>query len=298
MATATSRDGTRIGFERTGAGPALVLVDAAGGFRGFGPMGPLAERLADGFTVVTYDRRGRGESGDTPPYAVEREVEDLAAVIEAAGEPAFVHGFSSGAALGLLGAAAGLPITMLSLLEPPITLDRPSREDGAGGDADGSHEEEPQGSGPEGGGSHEEESHGSGPRKDGAQGEGDLAAEIDELVASGRRADAVEHFHRSIGVPDEIVAGLRQAPFFPALEGIAHTLAYDSRMTSAVSAATLRSVTVPTLVINSSSSDERLRGWAADVAAALPRGRHLTLPGEWHGVSEKVLAPALAGFFA
>ncbi|GAA2996418.1 alpha/beta fold hydrolase [Streptosporangium longisporum] len=261
MATATSRDGTRIGFERAGAGPALVLVDAAGGFRGFGPMGPLAERLADRFTVVTYDRRGRGESGDTPPYAVEREVEDLAAVIEAAGEPAFVHGFSSGAALGLLGAAAGLPIAMLSLLEPPITLDRPSREDGA-------------------------------------QREGDLAAEIDELVASGRRADAVEHFHRSIGVPDEIVAGLRQAPFFPALEGIAHTLAYDSRMTSAVSAATLRSVTVPTLVINSSSSDERLRGWAADVAAALPRGRHLTLPGEWHGVPEKVLAPALAGFFA
>nr|BFE85932.1 hypothetical protein GCM10020093_085330 [Planobispora longispora] len=134
-------------------------------------MGSLAERLADRFTAVTYDRRGRGESGDTPPYAVEREIEDLAAVIEASGGRAFVHGFSSGAVLGLLGAAAGLPISMLSLLEPPIILDQPPQDD-----------------------------------------EGDLAAEIDELVAAGRRADAVEHFHRSIGVPEEITAGMRQAP--------------------------------------------------------------------------------------
>ncbi|MGC5009187.1 alpha/beta fold hydrolase [Streptosporangium sp. DT93] len=290
MATATSRDGTRIGFERVGEGPTLVLVDAAGGFRGFGPMGPLAEHLADRFTVVTYDRRGRGESGDTPPYAVEREVEDLAAVIGATGGPAFVHGFSSGAALALLGAAAGLPIAMLSLLEPPVTLDRPAGEDEARADT-------PRGDAPEDDGARHEGPEGNAPG-DGSREDGDLAAEIDALVAAGRRADAVEHFHRSIGVPAEIVAGLRQAPFFPALEGIAHTLAYDSRMTSAVSAATLRSVAVPALVINSSSSDDRLRGWAADVAAVLPRGRHLTLPGEWHGVSEKVLAPALAGFLA
>nr|WP_203890682.1 alpha/beta hydrolase [Planobispora longispora] len=252
----TSRDGTRIAFEKAGAGPVLVLVDAAGGFRGFGPMGSLAERLADRFTAVTYDRRGRGESGDTPPYAVEREIEDLAAVIEASGGRAFVHGFSSGAVLGLLGAAAGLPISMLSLLEPPIILDQPPQDD-----------------------------------------EGDLAAEIDELVAAGRRADAVEHFHRSIGVPEEITAGMRQAPFFPMLEGIAHTLAYDSRITPAVSRDTLRSVTVPALVVNSESSDDRLRGWAEGVAAALPRGRHLALKGDWHGVPDDVLVPALADFF-
>ncbi|MBE3016181.1 alpha/beta fold hydrolase [Microbispora sp. NEAU-D428] len=254
MATVTSRDGTRIGFEQVGTGPSLVLVDAAGGFRGFGPMSSLAGRLAGKFTVVTYDRRGRGESGDTPPYAVEREVEDLAAVIEAAGGAAFVHGFSSGAALALLGAAAGLPISMLSLLEPPIALDQPPQE-------------------------------------------GDLAAEIDELVAAGRRADAVEHFHTSIGVPPEITAGMRQAPFFPMLEGVAHTLAYDSRITPAVSLATLQSVIVPTLVVNSEASDDRLRGWAEDVATALPRGCHLTLKGEWHGVSNDELASALADFF-
>ncbi|MFB9882278.1 alpha/beta fold hydrolase [Planobispora siamensis] len=239
-----------------GTGPTLVLVDAAGGFRGFGPMGSLAQHLADRFTVVTYDRRGRGESGDTPPYAVEREVEDLAAVIEANGGRAFVHGFSSGAVLALLGAAAGLPIPMLSLLEPPIVLDRSQQDD-----------------------------------------QGDLAAEIDELVAAGRRAEAVEHFHRSIGVPEEITAGLRQASFFPMLEGIAHTLAYDSRITPAVSRDTLRSVTVPALVVNSEASDDRLRGWAEEVAAALPQGRHLALKGDWHGVPDEVLAPALADFF-
>ncbi|MFF3443405.1 alpha/beta fold hydrolase [Streptosporangium sp. NPDC002721] len=254
MATTTSRDGTPIGFEQTGTGPTLVLVDAAGGFREFGPMRSLAEHLSDRFTVVTYDRRGRGESGDTRPYAVEREVEDLAAVIEGAVGPAFVHGFSSGAALALLGAVAGLPISMLSLLEPPIAFDGPSRE-------------------------------------------GDLAAEIDALVTAGRRGDAVEHFHTSIGVPPEMTAGMRQAPFFPTLEGIAHTLAYDSRMTEAVSPATLRSVVVPTLVVNSESSDERLRGWARGTAAALPQGRHLPLKGGWHGVPDDVLAPALAEFF-
>ncbi|UOE21915.1 alpha/beta fold hydrolase [Thermobifida halotolerans] len=254
MATAVSHDGTRIGFEQTGTGPTLVLVDAASGFREFGPMRSLAGHLADRFAVVTYDRRGRGESGDTPPYAVEREVEDLAAVIEATGGEALVHGFSSGAALALLAAAAGLPITQLSLLEPPIDLDRPAQESS-------------------------------------------LAAEIDALVAAGRRADAVEHFQTSIGVPAEMVAGVRQTPFFPVLEGIAHTLAYDSRITSALSPATLASVTVPSLVIDSEASDRRLRSWASGVAAALPRGRHLSLSGTWHGVPDDVLAPALADFF-
>ncbi|GAA0442375.1 hypothetical protein Acor_05320 [Acrocarpospora corrugata] len=111
MATVRSKDGTTIGYDQVGHGPALVLVDAAGGYRGFGPMGALAEMLAPSFTVITYDRRGRGESTDTLPYAVEREVEDLAAVIDAAGGSAFVEGFSSGAVLGLYAAGQGVPIT-------------------------------------------------------------------------------------------------------------------------------------------------------------------------------------------
>jgi pimeloyl-ACP methyl ester carboxylesterase len=116
-----SDDGTIIGFERTGSGPALVIVDGAMCYRGSGPSAELAAGLASDFTVFTYDRRGRGESGDNPPYAVEREIEDLGAVIAAAGGSAAVYGLSSGAALAMAAAAAGLPITKLSLFEPPFT---------------------------------------------------------------------------------------------------------------------------------------------------------------------------------
>jgi pimeloyl-ACP methyl ester carboxylesterase len=119
----TSRDGTRIAFERAGAGPALVLVDGALCFRSFGPMAPLAELLAPDFTVYRYDRRGRGASGDTAPYAVAREVEDLEAVIAEAGSAAYVFGMSSGAVLALEAAASGLPITRLALYEPPLSVD-------------------------------------------------------------------------------------------------------------------------------------------------------------------------------
>jgi pimeloyl-ACP methyl ester carboxylesterase len=128
--TVQSADGTSLAFSQIGTGPANVLVDAAAGFRGFGSMGPLAEALAPEFTVFTYDRRGRGESTDTPPYAVEREVEDLQALIEAAGGSACVYGFSSGAVLALRAAADGLSIDRLALMEPPL---EPSRTDSFAG---------------------------------------------------------------------------------------------------------------------------------------------------------------------
>lgn len=111
-----------IAFERSGHGPALILVDPAGGFRAVGPMRPLGAQLAADFTVLTYDRRGRGESTDTPPYAVEREIDDLAALIDAAGGTASVFGFSSGAILTLLAAARGLAIPKIALLEPPLRV--------------------------------------------------------------------------------------------------------------------------------------------------------------------------------
>ena len=119
----TSRDGTAIAYERAGSGPALVLVDPALGYRGFDNVRGLGERLTADFTVYSYERRGRGDSGDTPPYAVEREVEDLAAVIAEAGGSASVYGFSSGALLALQAAAAGVPIETLVLMEPPIGTD-------------------------------------------------------------------------------------------------------------------------------------------------------------------------------
>jgi pimeloyl-ACP methyl ester carboxylesterase len=115
-----SADGTRIACDQVGAGPALVLVDGALCHRTAGPAGPLAAQLADRFTVHTYDRRGRGESTDTAPHAVAREVEDLRAVIAHAGGRAFVYGISSGAALALAAAAVDPGITALALYEPPF----------------------------------------------------------------------------------------------------------------------------------------------------------------------------------
>lgn len=120
MPVVTSADGTTIAYERTGSGPALVLVDGAMCYRAAGPMRPIAAVLQDSFTVYTYDRRGRGESSDTPPYAVAREVEDLRAVITQAGGEAYVYAISSGAALALATAAAGPGIARLALYEPPF----------------------------------------------------------------------------------------------------------------------------------------------------------------------------------
>ena len=123
MPVVISKDGTRIGFDREGQGPPLLLVDGAMCYRGSGPMKPLAAKLASHFTVFTYDRRGRGESGDAQPWSVEREVEDIAALVREAGEPVYLYGISSGAVLALECADRGVPIRKLALYEAPLMVD-------------------------------------------------------------------------------------------------------------------------------------------------------------------------------
>jgi pimeloyl-ACP methyl ester carboxylesterase len=123
MNAVVSKDGTKIAYDRSGDGPVVILVDGALCSRAQGPMPELATQLASRFTVYNYDRRGRGDSGDAPQYEVEREVEDLAALIEEAGGSAYVYGSSSGAALVLRAAAAGLPITKLAAFEAPFVVD-------------------------------------------------------------------------------------------------------------------------------------------------------------------------------
>jgi pimeloyl-ACP methyl ester carboxylesterase len=247
----TASDGTAIAFERAGTGPALVLVDPALGYRGFDNVRGLGKRLAADFTVYSYERRGRGDSGDTLPYAVEREVEDLAAVIAEAGGRASVYGFSSGALLALHAAAAGVPIERLVLMEPPI---------GADDDAADSA----------------------------------FTAEMAELLAAGRRREAVERFLSGIGLPAEVLAGM--APMMPALDAVAHTIVYDCLISDATTTELLAKVPTPTLVLDSQGSSDDLTGWAASVAAALPDARHRSLPGGWHGVPVEVLAPVVTEF--
>ena len=126
MHSVKSSDGATITYDRTGSGPVVILVDGAFCSRAFGPMPKLTPLLADHFTVIHHDRRGRGESGDTKPYSVERELEDLDALIQVAGGSAHVLGLSSGAALALIAAASGLPIMKLAMYEPPFVAVSPS----------------------------------------------------------------------------------------------------------------------------------------------------------------------------
>jgi pimeloyl-ACP methyl ester carboxylesterase len=249
----TSSDGTSIAFERAGEGPALIAVDPAGSYRDFRPQRPPVELLSAHFTVYLYDRRGRGASSDTPPYAVQREVDDLAALIAEAGGAACMYGMSSGCLLALHAAASGLAIPKLALFEPPIE-----------------------------------------PRET-ATGESAFTAELAELVAAGHRRDAVEFFHRGIGVPDEIMAQMTP-PVWTALEAVAHTLVYDCVISDATSLELVRSVKVPTLVVDSQGSGGELTGMAATVMKALPNGTYRSLAGEWHGVPDDVLAPVLTEF--
>jgi pimeloyl-ACP methyl ester carboxylesterase len=261
MNTITSMDGTTIAFDRSGDGPPLVLVGGALSDRSAAVS--LAEALAPRFSVFAYDRRGRGDSGDTAPYAVQREVEDLAAVVAEAGGSAFVFGHSSGAALVLEAAAHGLPVTKLALYEPPFVID------------DG-HEPLPD----------------------------DYVERLTELSASGHGGDAVEYFLTSgPGVPPEVIAGMRDEPFWPAMEAMAHTLAYDGEIMGDTMAGRplpadrWASVTVPTLVMDGDQSPEWARNSVAALAEVLPNAERRSLAGQDHGAASEVLAPVLVEFF-
>lgn len=248
--TVRSADGTTIAFERTGSGPAVVLVEAAGHHRGFSSFDGLAPLLADRATTVRYDRRGRGASGDTPPYDIGREVDDLAALVAVTGPATTLCGFSSGALLALHAAADGVPVAGVVAIEPPL-------------------------------------------RADDTTATSDFTRRLRELVGAGRDEEAVEHFHAEIGVPPDVLAGVRGTPAWNAMVAAAPTLAYDAALGDASPPAFLAAVTVPTLVLGSAGSDDDLADMAATVAAALPRGDHRTLPGGWHGPDDAALAAAV-----
>ena len=264
----TSRDGTVIAYGRTGAGPAIVIVDGAFVYRAIDQLPvDLAGMLAPRFTVAHYERRGRGESGDTPPYAVEREIEDLQAVIDAVGGSACVLGLSSGAVLALEAAAHGVAIDKLALYEPPFVVDdsRPPLPE-------------------------------------------DYVAHLDELIAAGRRGDAMEYaLTRAVGLPEEDVRAMRAEPFFAAMEAVAHTAAYDGAIMADTMAGRplplqrWASVTIPTLVIVGEKSDAFWQHGTRALARGLPNAVHRTLDtqaDQAHAVAPAALAPLLDEFFA
>src|SRR5689334_11604679 len=214
-----SADGTPIAYERIGDGPPLIIVGGAWNTRRSATE--LAERLAPEFTVYTYDRRGRGDSGDTAPYAVEREVEDLEAVIEAADGPAALFGHSSGGALALETTARSVMVSKLAVYEPPYIVG-----DGRPPLADDYIE-------------HLEELVDSGRR-----------AEVVTYFMT-----------EAVGMPREMAERMADSPMAASMESLAHTVAYDGRvmLRGSMNGAPLPSewrdsVTVPTLVMDGGDS--------------------------------------------
>jgi len=262
MQSVTSSDGTTIAFDRLGDGPPVIVVGGQLCDRAL--TRPTAEELAKHFTVFNYDRRGRGDSTDTAPYAIEREIEDLGALIAEAGGRASVYAHSSGAGLTLHAAAAGLPIARLVLHEPPYNPDdeeerRVSRE---------------------------------------------YAEKLEAILAEGRRGDAVELCLTTVGMPPEMVEGMRHTPRWTELEAMAPTLAYDSEIMGDLSTGgtvptgVVRRVTNPALVLVGGASPAWMIDVGRQVAEALPNGQHRVLEGQEHVVPPEVLVPVLKEFFA
>jgi pimeloyl-ACP methyl ester carboxylesterase len=256
----TSADGTPIAFDREGDGPALILV--GGAFNDRMTPAPLAELLASSFTVYTYDRRGRGDSGDTEPYAVEREVEDLESVIAAAGGSASLFGHSSGAALALETAARGVSVTNLAMYEPPYIVDdsRPPLP------------------------------------TDYVEHLEQLTAD------DKRREVVEYFMTMAAGVPAEMLGGILESPMCVEMAKLAHTVSYDGRVMrdnmrgEALPAEWTDSVTMPTLVMDGGESPPWQRNACRTLVQLLPDVCYRTLEGQTHAAEPTAVAPVVEDF--
>ncbi|MGW0085841.1 alpha/beta fold hydrolase [Streptomyces sp. NPDC003393] len=251
-----SRDGTSIAYQRTGRGPVVVLV--SGAMSTGATVAPLAAALADRFSTVVYDRRGRGESGDTAPYAVEREVEDLAAVLDAVGGEAALYGISSGGALVLRAAASGLPVSRVAVYEPPFEV----RED------DGREHAEYSGA--------LAAALAEGRRGDAVELFLRVTGLAEQMIVSARQSPmwpGLEAIAPTLAYDDAVMGD------------------------GTVPREMLASITVPVLAAAGDASPDRMREAARQVALAASQGTYRLLKGQTHAVEPEVLAPVLAEFY-
>jgi pimeloyl-ACP methyl ester carboxylesterase len=256
----TSADRTSIVFDRSGAGPAVILVHGAFTGRAHPILSDVAAALAPWFTVFNYDRRGRGDSGDTRPYAVEREVEDLTALVEIAGGSVMVFGGSSGAGLVLRAAARNPAITKLAVWEPPYHVDDSAPR----------------------------LPHDFAAQLDTLVRKGRRADAVELFMVEAAEA------------PVEAVAAMRLQPSWPDAEAVAHTLAYEAAVMgpgNALPTERLAAITQPTLVLTGGSSPAWMTNAGNAVAATIPGAVHRVLDGQTHNVSPTALAPELLEFF-
>ncbi len=264
MNKVTSKDGTTIAYETKGSGPAVILVDGALGYRSFGFSAELADLLAPHFTVYAYDRRGRGDSSNGKPFAVEREVEDIEALIDKAGGSAFVYGISSGACLALEAAIKlGDKIKKLAMYEAPYNSDKST-----------------------------------------VKAWKDYRKQLAEALAANRRGDAVVLFMKFVGTPAEMVDGMRNSPMWPMFESVAPTLEYDAAEIGEdrfVPIKRAAKVTASALVMDGGANLTAMpfmHESATALANTIPHAKHRTLKDQRHDVDMKVLAPELIEFFA
>ncbi|WP_353115935.1 alpha/beta fold hydrolase [Microbacterium sp.] len=254
-----SADGTEIAVEVSGRGPALVLVSGAFGERSFPAMRELAARLSDRFTVANYDRRGRGDSGDTAPYAVAREIDDLRAVVDSLDGPVAAWGLSSGAALVVEAVAAGVPLRWASLYEPAYETDPVPRH----------------------------------PRAEIA------ADVTGRLSRGDRSGAVRAFMTRALHVPAPITAVMRLTPAWRRLTALAHTLPYDLAVTAPDLSGRVpaperwAAITTPIDVLVGSKSPAVLQRSARAVAEALPTAALRVLPGQNHVIDPEAAAAAV-----
>jgi pimeloyl-ACP methyl ester carboxylesterase len=262
MNTLSSPDGTTIAYDKQGEGSALILVDGALTVHSSGSGSELSKLLAPHFTVYGFDRRGRGESGDTLPYAVDREIDDIEALIDRAGGSAFLYGHSSGGPLAMRAAIRlGSKVSKIAMYEPPYNND-------PGAQASWSQ----------------------------------YLGQLRTALAEGRRGDAVALFMRFVGMPAEQIDGMRRAPFWPGMEAVAPTLAYDHAAILgepwSVPTDLAARVSVPALVMAGDAGLPFMPDAARVLSQAIPQGRLRMLAGQTHEVSPGVLAPVLVEFFS
>jgi pimeloyl-ACP methyl ester carboxylesterase len=259
--TVTSRDGTTIAYDRAGHGPPVILVVGALCSRTLGPGVKLAPLLADRFTVFTYDRRGRGASGNVTPYAPEREVEDLAALVTVAGGRASVFGHSSGAVLALDAAEQGVGIDKLALYEPPFVVDasRPALTSEWAAIAAFIAEN----------------------RRDEALG---------VFLRSVGVPGLVRVFMRCLPLWKELRA---VAPTLPHDGALVQRFQRGEPLPDAA----WRRVTVPALSLAGGKSPAWMHAGTLALAGQLAHAEHRVVPGQTHDADAKVLAPLLASFF-
>ncbi len=242
----------------------VILVAGALGYRKFTKMEELAKLLADGFTVVNYDRRGRGDSTEAGPFSLDREIEDIAALIESEGGSASLWGWSSGGALALRAAGAGIGVERLSVYEVPFMVDPEAKRPTAD----------------------------YGERLDELVEAGERSGAVKHFMRNG------------IGVPAPFVAAMRLMPMWREMNGVAHTLPYDwaalgehTMQGAPLDPAEWAAVTASAQVVCGAKSPAELKQGSRALAEVLPNAEFRELPGASHNVKMKVLAPVLRGFF-